>query len=262
MTPPTTRSRRLLTGSLVLLALAWTVTPAGPRPPLYDGVGFPDQPYRYVNPPAGGTATPPPTSAVDTEPTSDDRPDLVPASQETGPQVQAVISAGSLVLPGKATQVTARFQPLAPTPPLPTDGTIWGNVYQLTLTSPQGTVGLKLTANRSSNLQLRAPTADQPPPVIEVYLLGSWHRLHTMRAGNDIYRAGLISTGRYALVRLTHPDPATGADASGTPNDPGAVLWPALFIVLGALLVVVTAVLAIRRTRRAASRRPPSAATD
>src|SRR5205823_2906912 len=102
--------------------------------------------------------------------------DLAPSSQELGPQVKATVPGDSLVLPDGATEVTARLQPLAPKPPLPSDGTIWGNVYRFTVTCPQGRVGVKPTAEGSFYIDLRAPTADQPRPVVEVYLLGGWRR--------------------------------------------------------------------------------------
>ena len=39
-----------------LLGLGWLLTPRT-APPLYDGVGFPDEPYRFVVAPAGAPKT-------------------------------------------------------------------------------------------------------------------------------------------------------------------------------------------------------------
>jgi hypothetical protein len=244
----------LTAASLVTLVVAWIVAPAGPRPPLYDGVGFPDEPYRYVDAPAGTKPTQPPTGAVDIEPVNTAV--LTVVSQEQGPQVQAQIPTTSLTLPPGATRISARFQPLAPTPPLPPDGTIWGNVYRLTMTSSEGPVGIQnaSTSDHVPYIDLRAPTADQPAPVIEAYVLSAWHRLPTNRDGNDIYGAKLIGVGDYAVVRLTHPDAANSQSDS---NTAGHLFGPALLIILGVLMLNVIAVLAIRYARRSAHQTPP-----
>jgi hypothetical protein len=248
------RRRRWVAAGLAALAVAWLVTPAGSRRPLYDGVGFPDEPYRYVDAPVGSKPTQPPTEAVDTQLAGIQF--LVPVSREQGPQVQALIPAASLVQPPGATTLTARFQPLAPATPLPPDGTIVGNVYRLTVTSPQGPVGIKTSSDPDHvpYLDLRAPTADQPGPVVEAYVLFAWHRLPTIRDGNDIYGADLIGVGDYALVRLTHPDAAQGQSDSFTA---GQLFGPPLLIVLGLLMLVVVAVLAIRYARRSGRAPPP-----
>jgi hypothetical protein len=256
--PRLTRARfRLLAAGLAALALAWVLAPPGPRPPLYDGVGMPDEPYRYVHAPAGSPPTKPPTDAVDTEAIDGSPPDLEPMSEEFGPQVLASIPGTSLLPPAGGTDVTARFQPLAPVAPLPTDGTIVGNVYRFTLTSPQGAVGLRPTSDHSLYLDLRAPTGNDPIPVVEVYLQGTWHRIPTTRDGNDIFGSDLVGVGDYALVRLTHPNASNGNDQSGSPSG-GKNVDPAVLIIAGLLLLVVLAVLAIRYNRRPSRRRDGS----
>jgi hypothetical protein len=233
--------------------VAWIVAPAGPRPPLYDGIGFPDEPYRYVDPPAGTKPTQPPTGAVDIQPVNTAV--LTVVSQEQGPQVQAQIPTTSLTLPPGATRISARFEPLGPTPPLPPDGTIWGNVYRLTLTSAEGPVGIKNASNSDhvGYIDLRAPTADQPAPVIEAYVLSAWHRLPTNRDGNDIYGAKLIGVGDYAVVRLTHPDAASQSES----NTADHLFGPVVLIILGVLMLIAIAILAIRYARRSAHQAPP-----
>jgi hypothetical protein len=247
------RDRRLplLAAGLALLFVAWIVIPSGPRPPLYDGVGFPDEPYRYVDPPRGNPATPPPTDAVDTEPANSTI--LSVWSGEEASQVQANIPTDILILPAGATSVTMRFRPLAPAPPLPTDGVIWGNVYRLTLTSPQGPVGLKPSNDPAFYIELRAPAASQPPPVMEAYVHGTWHRLPTNQDGNDIYGAQMTGIGDYAIVRPSSPSSSSpGATSQG--RGPSA-LW---FILIGLLALLAVGIVAVRFTRRSNRRREPA----
>ena len=56
-----TASRRWTYVGAVALLTAWLLAPA--VTPIYDGPGFPDEPYRYVQAPAGAKATKPPTTA-------------------------------------------------------------------------------------------------------------------------------------------------------------------------------------------------------
>jgi zinc/manganese transport system permease protein len=252
------RRLRWLAVGLAVLATGWVFASPAHRPPLYDGVGFPDEPYRYVNPPPDSRQTEPPTVAQDTRSTSTGRPDLVPASLENGPHAQAYIPGATLGLPAGATEVTARMQPLAPAAPLPTDGTVWGNVYRLTLSSPPGPVSLTPSNDNSTYVDLRAPSADQPPPVVEALVAGSWHRLDTNRDGNDVYGADIIGLGDYALVRLgpTSPgaQPAAIGPGRGTAGAARATAWPTIVILAGMLTVVVAGIVAVRFTRRPGDR--------
>ncbi|MDQ6649765.1 MAG: hypothetical protein M3Z02_06575 [Actinomycetota bacterium] len=79
--------RRLL-GALAVLVAAWLLAPGGV--PLYDGVGFPDEPYRYVVPPrADLPRTDPPTEGRDMVRAADAAggSEVLAQSREMGPQV-------------------------------------------------------------------------------------------------------------------------------------------------------------------------------
>jgi hypothetical protein len=64
----------------------------------------------------------------------------------------------------------------------------------------------------------------------------------------------IIGVGDYALVRSSHPDAATGQSRGSTAGD---LFGPPLLIVLGLLILVVIAVLAVRYARRSGGAPPP-----
>ena len=95
-------SRTRWAAASVLVALGWFVTP---QPvPVYDGVGAPDEPYRYVSAPAGVKSTPAPTSAAASTPVSAGASTngLSLTSAETGPQVALFLPAAALGAPSRS----------------------------------------------------------------------------------------------------------------------------------------------------------------
>jgi hypothetical protein len=236
-----TRNVRLLLTALGLLCLAWLITPPMPTPPLYDGVGFPDEPYRYVAPPPGSRPTKPATAVSSDAKVSQGRAaEVLASSAEQGPQILVEFGEGTLTAAPDATTVHVGAQPLAPTVQ-PADGTVWGNVYALTATSDAGPVQVHVGAGTASGVVMRSPTAPPPEPVIEYNDGSGWRQLQTTKSGNDIFTAPLAGLGDYAVVRLRNPPAAAG---SGGGN--GYVLP----IVIGVALVVLAGVIvAIRITR-------------
>lgn len=243
------RNVRLLLTALGLLCLAWLITPPTPTPPLYDGVGFPDEPYRYVTPPPGSRPTQPVT-----ELSSDSRvmqgrgAEVLAASAEQGPQIQVQLGDGTLTTAPNATTIHVSAQPLAPSVQ-PADGTVWGNVYRLTATSDAGTVQVHTGAGTASSILLRSPAAPPPEPAIEYNDGTGWRPLQTTKTGNDIFTAPLAGLGDYAVVQLRNPPAAAG---SGGGN--GYVLP----IVIGVALVVLAGVIVSVRITRARSGRDAS----
>lgn len=138
----TTKTRRITAGRLwrvalavAALAAAWLVTPSAV--PLYDGVGFPDEPYRYVDPPAGYQTTPPPTRAFGSVPAakiaaggettpapgagptapaahSASTRDIGVKSAEYGPQVELYVAKGALTGPAGVRGYQISAIPVAP----------------------------------------------------------------------------------------------------------------------------------------------------
>lgn len=200
-----------------------------PTPPLFDGIGFPDEPYRYVQRPVGDSVrTVPPTAAAATTSvangTNSDQ--LYTASLETGAQVTLFMPAGGLATPAGAHSCALRAVPAAPSHP-PEGGRIDGNVYRVTADSDGGPVALTARAGNAT-VQLRATTARQPPPAIDYRSGSAWRALRTVRAGNDVYAANLVGFGDYAVVFASGP--ATGTH-SGSPGRPvGLVIVVALLV--------------------------------
>jgi hypothetical protein len=209
--------RRLL-ASVGVLLVAWLVAPA--IVPIYDGVQAPDEPYRYVQSP-DGKPTKPPTAAhanvaVNAQGLSNAG---YSNSAEQGPQIVLYIPAGSLRAPSGASTIAISETPLAPSPPLPTDGTIVTNVYRVAATTPQGPVQMVgKTENQTPTLQMRAPSAKQPGPVFEHRTSTGWVKASTLRVGQDIYQASAPQFGDWALVQLSAAPKKPGSSSGGGVN--------------------------------------------
>ena len=227
--------------ALLLVAAGWLVTPHAV--PVYDGVGMPDEPYRYVNAPHGAAVTAKPTGAQDDVAVVDgvtaSNGNL--ASAESGPQVTAYLPQGGLA--ASAGTVTIKVAPQAPSEQ-PSDGRIDGNVYRLSITDPAGPVTFTAKAMDAA-VYLRATTAAQPGPVVE-YRTGPghpWHQVSTSRVGNDVYAGSLPTTGEYALVFLrvrqsVAATPAVGTAIASSHRGLVIVLFVSLVLLLGAVLAV------------------------
>jgi len=232
---------RWLLAGLAALLVAWLVAPA--VVPIYDGISNPDEPYRYVQAPSG-KSTKAPTVAKAT--VSVNAQGLSGAaysnSLENGPQIVLYIPAGSLQAPTGVTSIQVSETPLAPTAPLPTDGTIVTNVYRVAATTSKGPAQIVgKTTNQIPTLQMRAPSAKQPGPVYERRTANGWQRLDTLRVGQDIYQASASQFGDYALVQLKDA-PKTGGTGGGGVN-------VGLLAVGIGLLALAGIILAIRITR-------------
>jgi hypothetical protein len=235
-TRTSSRAAGTLAAALAGVACVWLIGWGG-AVPLFDGVGFPDEPYRYVSPPAGARHTAPPTEATATSDVGNGgnaHPFYV-NSAEIGPQIAVFIDAKGLTVSGTASSVTIAATPLAPDVE-PSVGPIDGNVYRISATADAATVSV--AANGSATVTMRATSARQPPPVF-VYRESpttTWRQLSTARVGNDIYRTTLSGFGDYALAFTS----ASGHSGRGFP------VWAA---VLGAVVVLLAGLLlVIRRT--------------
>lgn len=200
--------------------------------PVYDGVGQPDEPYRYVSAPSGAPRTAAPTTAVATSPVAGGASTngLSLTSGEVGPQLSAFVPAGALAASGGT--VTVRATPLAATDQ-PKGARIDGNVYDVTVTDPVGPVTLTPKAALAT-LYLRATSARQPGPVMEHRAAAGqpWAALQTSRGGQDVYIAAFAGAGQYAL-----------AFRSGAVATKASVLpW----VLAGGVLVLLVALVAVR----------------
>lgn len=230
---------RWVVAAVAALAAVWALAPAAV--PIYDGPGFPDEPYRYVQPPAGAKATAPPTTASAS--ITVNAQGLSAAgysnSAERGPQVVLYVPSGSLKAPSGAKTITVTETPQPPSAPLPSDGTIVSNVYRLAATTSQGPVQMVgKSEDQRPTLQMRAPDT-QVRPVFEYRTSGGWQRVETLRVGQDIYQASVPTFGDWALVKLAAQEKAGGS---------GGVNVGLLAAGVG-VLVLAGIILAIRVTR-------------
>lgn len=209
------RPGRWLLVALAALLGAWLFAPA--VVPIYDGPGFPDEPYRYVQAPDGKPTKPPTVAKANVSVNAQGLSSAAYSnSAEQGPQVVLYLPAGSLKAPAGATSIQVTETPLAPSPPLPTDGTIVTNVYRVAATTDKGPVQIVgKTENQSPTLQMRSPNSTQPGPVYERRTSTGWQRLPTLRVGQDIYQASAPGFGDYALVKLKDAPKPAGSSGGG-----------------------------------------------
>lgn len=221
------------------VGLAWiVVSPASP--PLYDGLGFPDEPYRYVLPPAGAASAP--TEGV-LQTTLAGKVNFLVETTEKGPQASFDIPKSALQLSGGATSMTMKLTPTAPTK-LPA-GEVWGNVYHLSAQADSG--ALKVVKSVEGGfIQLRAPHAPPPSPVIEYNDGTGWRALQSVRAGNDVFAAAAESTGDYALVINSGKSAKSGRGLMDSPGLAVAVI----VVGLGAVTTAMVVAIRFARTRR------------
>jgi hypothetical protein len=263
---------------LAVLALAATVVARPPHtPPLYDGLGFPDEPYRWVVPPPGFNRTPlAATEAVVRVPVSGGANVAGQAlSGEQGPQVAVAVSPGAFAVPARVSSVTLRAVP-QPVPAVPPDrGQVDSNLYVLTAQAAGKAV--PLAPGHTVLVNMRAERATDQAVVICRWTGRQWEQVPTARVGVDIYAAQLEAVAPVAVVRLdrgvtpTVPALAGGssgsnpgvpgqtagasagarAPAAGSDGGPGAnMLWLALGVIV---VVLAGTLLLVRRRAQAAA---------
>jgi hypothetical protein len=203
-----TGTRWLVAGFLALLA-AWALAPATVA--VYDGIGSIDEPYRFVSPPPDAKTTKKPTVAKQTVSIRNGANAAQFAnSAENAPQVSIYVPPASLKVPAGVSTISLQATPNAPTDPLPTDGSIVSNVYDVEAIADGKPLEVIGTGKNSPTLQMRAPTAQQPGPVFEHRTATGWVQTKTLRVGNDTYQTTAPDFGDWALVRLTHPTGSSG----------------------------------------------------
>jgi hypothetical protein len=205
--------------------------------PLYDGVGFPDEPYRYVNPPTAAKKTLPPspaeTNVVLSHSTNPN--DFSFASREQGPQVNIYVYRLSLQSSAAVPKITFKAEPKDPGNTKTPKGKIAGNYYRFGAIGEGGTASFKTTEG-IGYLYLRLPQRF-PAGASVIYRTSAkdkWQPLTTQRTGNDIYEAKLKGFGDYALVQ--------SKDSSSKPSLPFFVIYVLLFM----LALLVAALLFVR----------------
>lgn len=186
------------------------------RVPLYDGVGFPDEAYRYITPPRDTRPTAQATSC--TEPytlTNGTNPNLIfCTTAELGPQAQVAISDHRLsVVPTGSDQLQLSLTPLAPG--ALASGSLTGNVYRVAAVVAGATVKF-IGQDESSLVALRLPQAASTQGLTIIYRSGEgqdWQTRPISQIGSDIYSTRFTGFGDYALANLaTKPKPVPKRD--------------------------------------------------
>jgi len=266
--------RTLMLAVLALLAVVAVRPPHAP--PLYDGLGAPDEPYRWVVAPLGAKPANGPVTTMTMKLDLTSNQQAIGGTAESGPQLKLAIATGGLQAPAGSTSITITgTASAAPAPPA--GGTVVSNLYTLsTLADRPGPV--TVTDGSKVLVNLRADVATEQAVVLESWDGAQWAQLATRRVGTDIYAAFLPKLVPIALVKLDQglqpsaaPGSSPGASAGATPSagtvgtaspatslggGPGAGLW----IGFGAVVILIAGLLLLAR-RRAAARGtlpPPS----
>lgn len=214
--------------AVVIVAAGWLASPA--VVPVYDGVGFPDQPYRYV------TGSPAPTAMSASAPAPGGVSSALQGqSGESGPQVKVDLAAGTFRLPAGGT-VTLTASPVQ-AGPVPGNGSLDGNVYRFS--APGATVQ---SAQAQGFVYLRAAVMTRPDPVVEFRATPTapWTPLPTTRVGTDTLGAPFRALGDYAIVRLPGSTPLSSGGGIGSTR---------IAVLVGGLLLLLLTVVLLRRPR-------------
>jgi hypothetical protein len=251
------RSRRgLLLATICALTVAWLTT--GSPVPIYDGIGAPDEPYRYVSPPLGDKVrTKPPTSAVGTASVTSGVAGVVETyTDEQGPQAQAFLTGQSLTVTASpasaavASSITVTLTPLAPETN-PSGPRIDGNIYRLSWDA--GTSTTNYRNDGADQFLLRAVKG--PPPkatfLFRPSAADSWQRLPTNLAGADVYSALVQGQGDYAL---TLDAQESASSAAAIPHRRTEAVSARVVLVAGLVLIMLGVILTVRLLRKRAAK--------
>ncbi|HSW80447.1 MAG TPA: hypothetical protein VLG47_06730 [Candidatus Saccharimonadales bacterium] len=211
-----------------------------PTVPLYDGVNFPDEPYRYADPAHKPKSKPPISPSMIFL-----RPDAVNGismqSNEVGPQIVVYVSPSAIILSPETKQAKLTAQALTPTVQ-PGDGKIAGNVYRISGSADTGSFTItKPSANSYSYINLRLPQGFPPNPAFEFRPPdGTWHKIDSTKIGNDIYESTQINSfGDYALVKLNKPAQSSGTAKKHSNTGTFAAAGLAALVVFMAGIIVL-----------------------
>lgn len=228
--------------------------------PLYDGVGFPDEPYRYVdqsNGPANASVLGP-TSTSGTFTATDLGRGVSISTGETGPQFSLVLSPGAISLPNATDKITLKATPLAPSDQ-PNPGTIAGDIYEVSATTQSGQPKFDSTEGQ---LFLRLPQGTPTSGTVAIVYRapgGKWQSEFTSQTGNDIYELAFNGPGDYAMatgVPLASPPPSQNATSSTSNKKSSSI---SKFVLVGIFLFILALIiLAIRRLSPRPGNKPKS----
>ena len=246
MTPDRRRATRVLLAAAALVGIAWWLSPVA-SPPLYDSLGQPADPYRYLNPPPGNSHGEPSTAKQDATISGGAINATFISTTEQPPQVQVLIGDNAVAVPAGATKVTISITAVPPPIPIPAAfGVLDGNVYQVSVTPDvAGPLTLKPGATPPT-VVLRGPPGSTGAQILRLQDAGgAWEKLHTVPLGaaQDMVAA---STGAFGWFTLVLPKGAGDGGGAG-----GSGAFPVVAVVVPAvLLALIATLLAMRLSRR------------
>jgi hypothetical protein len=205
--------------------------------PIYDGLGFPDEAYRYVVAPVGAPLAPVAVAAtqqVRLVRGTNEQP-VALSTDERGPQALLVLRTGTIRSGSDTVAVT--LTPTAPPAAVP-GARLVGNAYDIEVSSPDGQP--VRTVGEAPLVQLRVPQGSRPPVALLQEGLEGWRSLPTNRTGTDIYSAALPGLGRVVAAQVTDSGRLPGPRAHQR-----SVLLPS--VLFAGLAVLVLLVVVIRR---------------
>jgi hypothetical protein len=238
-----TRSGRLrLLAATAALVTAWLVTPHAV--PLYDALGVPDEPYRYVTPPAGYQQTPPPSSVSFVVPAANgtNTDGVLAQTKEQTSQSGIFIIPKSLSGPASTKTFKVSITAKAPDGNTPS-GPVDGNVYQVQLWADSSPTATLSAANTTSMVYIQRATSTKIAAADLLYRPagGSWRLIPDTKGGTDSFQGYFAGAGDYALVVATAP----ASSSSHT---------LVIVVLVLVVLAMVGAVVLIRIARRTSSR--------
>ena len=243
---------------VVAMVVAQLISPST-TPPLYDGVGFPDEPYRWVSPPPDAPKTAPPTSAsMQVKVGADGLSTAARAfSAEQGPQVAIAIAQG-VFRAGPLDEITIEAQPHA-APAAPDGVSVVSDLYHLKVTARSG-APVTLQSGATLLVNLRADVATDLRVLVATWDGRTWSEVGTTQVGTEIYAALLANLSDFALFRLqpgvtpnlasSMAPPAAGSLGAGGPSSSASTaaatsafwLWAGVlvpFAVLGLAMFLI-----------------------
>lgn len=233
------RDRRL--GWLAVLAgagVALAVQLAAPvGVPLYDGVVV-AEPYRYLHP--TGTLAGQPTSTETDEPVKGGvSPAFAAATSENPPQAQLIAQMGAFVLTPGATSLHVSITPVEPPAVAPADGTIAGNVYEVSVTDQAGTTLAVAACDGCLSLSMRAPEGTDTATLMR-FTGGAWADMDTLPVGLvSMFQSNPTALGDIAVVVAGGPTSSGLEFGLGTkePDLGTSGIDPVVIFGVGALLL-------------------------
>lgn len=238
------RQRTAFVGAIACLGLLAAVRGGGGGPPLYDGVCLPPQ-YTMLG------ANPPPPSLSSTLSAGVLASTFERADNDTSPQAQIIVAAGSLLAPPGAASATLTITPVKPPAVKPADGAIDGNVYDFEVTA--GGRQLQVAANHLVTIVLTATASGGAQRQVEHFDGARWTAAaKTVQSGcGTTYQANATTLGVFALVVQGGSGPSNGGGGGG--GSPTVIVIVVVVVVLAAGIGAVR--VSRQRGRRGTRRR-------